>query len=565
VRVLWAGWLVLSLLLLPALSAVWMIPGFMSQDGPAHLYNAWILSRSFESGSPLQAFFEVRWQPVPNWAAHLLLAGLLQIVSPWAADRVMMTATSLGFAAALVWMRWRTRGGEGLLGTCLLSAVLSINFLWIMGFHGFLLGCCIFSITLGVWWSGRADLGRARILALILLLVLGYFAHLVSLGLTVFALGFLASFAPIQSASGKSWLLRGRLVRRTVLACLPLFILALFYARLARQGGTMRPVWENLSDPYSLRAWVSRLGWVDPYSIARKLALPFTDRIDPLFVLLTPALWLAIAGFLWLAQALWSAEAFKRWRGVTVEKMAQRPSVEVHGIRLVWLLLGLTLTIGGIAGPDSFGSGHGEYLPQRLVLLGLAALLPGLDLKPSERSGRLIAGTLLAALLLQTILVWDHALYSETTAGHLIRATDLVGRQQRIATLLISARSRFRANSLLHADCWLGIETDNILWSNYETRHYYFPVQFRPALDRPDPYDFERIAFDTYPTAGVRAKRLWTRVLADHYGSIDRVLVWGRDPLLDDITREFCDLESARGEVRVFVPRSHSRQNPAMP
>ena len=43
-------------LLLPVIVAIWTVPGFVTQDGPTHLYNAWILSRSFDPGSPYQAF-----------------------------------------------------------------------------------------------------------------------------------------------------------------------------------------------------------------------------------------------------------------------------------------------------------------------------------------------------------------------------------------------------------------------------------------------------------------------------------------------------------------------------
>jgi hypothetical protein len=489
----------------------------------------------------------------------------MQVVSPWVADRLMTTATSLGFAATLVWLRWTTRGGQGLLGICLLASLLSLNFLWIMGFHGFLLGCCLFSITLGVWWSGRTDLRPARLVALMLLLVLGYFAHLVSLGLTVLALGFLTLLAPIPAARGERFAARLTLVRRTALACLPLFLLGLVYLRLSRQGGAMRPVWENLSDPYSLGAWASRLGWVDPVSMVRKTALPFTERIGPWFFVFAPAVWLVLAGLLWLVQAVRNAAQTRGRAGVTAESNPQGAQGDVRRIRLVWLSLGLVLMIVGIAGPDSFGPGHGEYLPQRFVLLGLAALLPALDLNAKEWSGRLIAGSLLAALCLQTMLIWDYALYSERTAGQFMRASELVGRRQRIATLLIPIRSRFRANSLLHADSWLGIGTDNILWSNYETRHYYFPVQFRPGLARPDPYDIERIALGTDPNYGAPAIALWERVLAEYGRSIDKVVVWRSDPRLDEITRRSCDQESERGDIRVFVPRILAKEAPAMP
>ena len=155
------------------------------------------------------------------------------------------------------------------------------------------------------------------------------------------------------------------------------------------------------------------------------------------------------------------------WAGGSPRGAIDRPSVPsaspilqltigMHAVRtrLSWLGLGLFLLLAGWVGPDSLGPGHGEYLPQRVELLGLAALVPAVDFKISTRWGRLAMASLAGASLLQTLIVWDYALYSDRTAGQMMRATDLAGRGQRIATLLIGIRGRFRANPLLHAD-WL--------------------------------------------------------------------------------------------------------------
>ena len=114
-----------------------------------------------------------------------------------------------------------------------------------------------------------------------------------------------------------------------------------------------------------------------------------------------------------------------------------------------------------------------------------------------------------------------------------MRARDLVGTGQRIATLLVKIRGRFRANPLLHADNWLGVGTGNILWSNYETKYYYFPVQLRPEIASPEPSDFELVAV----RSGEDARRKWEQILSDHVASIDKMLVWNGDPDLDAITR----------------------------
>ena len=213
-------------LLLPVIVAIWTVPDFVTQDGPTHLYNAWILSRSSDPRSPYQAFYQVNWQPVPNWAGHLALAGLLLVVSPWTADRIMMTVTLLGLPLASVWLRWKVRGDRSLQGACLLAAMLAMNLTWLLGFTSFLLGCVLFPITLGVWWSARDNLGYRRIASIGLLLVLGYFCHLVSLGLTLLALGVLALFAPAEREPGDCRRPRLRRLVRSALCVLPVVPLA---------------------------------------------------------------------------------------------------------------------------------------------------------------------------------------------------------------------------------------------------------------------------------------------------------------------------------------------------
>src|SRR4029077_7052988 len=129
--------------------------------------------------------YEVHWVPMPNWAGHLVLAGLRAIVPPRGANLAINALTLAGFAASVLWLRWTVAGTRGLGVAALLAALLSMNIAWLFGFTSFMLGACLFALTLGVWWSGRNRLAWGRIAVLAALLILGYFGHLVSLGLTV--------------------------------------------------------------------------------------------------------------------------------------------------------------------------------------------------------------------------------------------------------------------------------------------------------------------------------------------------------------------------------------------
>jgi hypothetical protein len=553
------GWLLTSLLLAPVLLAIWTVPGFITQDGPAHLYNSVILADSFGPQSPYQQVYEVRWEPFPNWAGHLALVGLLSFVSPWAADRLMMSATLLGFAWALVWLRWRVRGGQGMLAPCLLAALLSANFLWLMGFTSFLLGSCLFPITLGVWWTGRDRAGYVRPAVIVLLLLTNYFCHLVSLGLTALGLALLALLAPSQTVAGFAPANRLRRVGRTAMVFLPLVPLGFLYLQMSRRGGPMHPTWETLSSAYSLSAWGTRLGWVDPLTVAIKNGLPFTSRVAAIFFVCAPVVWLSAAGICWWAGRLSAGSGRDPGPLSTAregqESRSQRDEGKEKRHQEVWILLASLLLVTGVIGPDSLGPGHGEYLPQRLILLGLAALVPAFDINLTNKWGRLTATCLGVALSLQTLILWDYALYSQRTAGQIIQAKNQVGRGQRIATLLLDIRGRFRANPLLHVDNWLGVGTGNIVWSNYETRYYYFPVQFRPGIDRPDSSDLEWLAIHDDPSDAPARAVIWKYILTHHLGAIDTVLVWRDNPTFSAITSQWFEEAVTKGDVRIYKRR----------
>jgi hypothetical protein len=278
---------------------------------------------------------------------------------------------------------------------------------------------------------------------------------------------------------------------------------------------------------------MGRLGWVDPISVAIKDGLPFTDRVGPWFAVLSPVVWLAFAGLLGLATA------------------CRRGSDRRTGERRSWRALAAILVLSGVFGPDALGAGHGDYLPQRLALLGLVALVP--TLAPAKSwTQRVTAGAVVVALGLQTVVVWDYALDSQRKVAQMVAIGPAVEGGQRVATLLTDVQTRFRVNALLHADCWLGVSEGAILWSNDETRYYYFPVQFRPELARPDSFELERIAL---LSGSEEAEERWARLLETYHDVIDRVIVWGADPGLDAITARRYEPMGEAGEARLYRRR----------
>lgn len=503
------GWMALGIALAPALSAIAWVPEFATQDGPAHLYNASILNASLGSDSPFSGTFEVAWQPLPNWTGHLGTMALLAVWSPSVAGRVMTGLTLVVFAVSVVWLRQVVAGSKGLASASVLAALLAMNVTWLLGFTSFLLGASLMPATLAVWWGGRECFGATRTLGLSALLVLGYFCHPISLGLTVVGLGLLAVLTP-----GPDPLRRGSL---TLFCLAPLLPLGLAYWAMTRSGGALKPVWEHLSNPLTLGSWASQIGWIDPLSLAAKTYRPFSTFASRSNAASSPAIWTGIAvGLLMLST--WGHRAKDR-RG--------------------WLALAVLLILGGVLGPDTLGVKHGHYLPQRVALLGLVALVPWLDLASSKRTVALSSGLLVVALLIQSAFVWDYAFVCEKKVGSLLKASSAIGTNQRVGTLLVGIRGRFRANPILHADCFFGLEEANVIWNNYETEHYYFPVKIRPGLDHPPAMAFEQISILNPVTEVEVRARLWEAVLDEHGQSIDRLVEWSESivPQLEAINR----------------------------
>jgi hypothetical protein len=367
-------------------------------------------------------------------------------------------------------------------------------------------------------------------------MLVGYLCHLVSLGLTALGLLVLALTTPGVHRSV-------RLVR-TLAALVPLVPLGLLYRSLSKAGGPMQPVWGHLGNPLSAAAWAVQMAQVDPITLTVGQIIPLTAVDHTAWSgLFKPMTWLML-GF----TLMWYS---------AIRKRRVQPS-QGSDERMGWAWLAALLLIGGIVGPDSLGASHGEFLQPRVVLLGLVAIVPIANFEAKGWSGHLIAAALVIALGVQSAIVWEYALTSRRTAGAMMAALDAIGTNQRIATLLVDRHPRFRSDPLLHADNLLGIGTGNIIWNKYETRYYYFPVQFRPEVAHPTSSDFEQIAIIEGPEYASLRLFWWQQIVAAHLKEIDAVVVWGGEPLLDAFNGQRFDTVYRKDNVRVLRPVSRS-------
>ena len=91
-----------------------------------------------------------------------------------------------------------------------------------------------------------------------------------------------------------------------------------------------------------------------------------------------------------------------------------------------------------------------------------------------------------------------------------------------------------------------------MVWNNYETLHYYFPVHFLPEIDRPRPAELEWVSLHEDPNEAENAAAPGRRFSPGTADSIDVVVVWKSDPVLDAITTRWFDRVDRRGDVQIF-------------
>jgi len=181
-----------SLLVLAHLVPVWHFRYFSTNDGPAHLYNAWALKTLlFEPHSSLHQFLAINLNPEPNYLSHLLLVGGLAIGPPWLAEKLVLTlcVAGLPFAVRYLVASWQPQAAF----LSVLSFPLIYSVVFQFGFYNFCLSLALLLWVIG-YWKRHLSVVEAKwqsVWGLMLRVSLLYAAHPLSYLVSGLALGLL--------------------------------------------------------------------------------------------------------------------------------------------------------------------------------------------------------------------------------------------------------------------------------------------------------------------------------------------------------------------------------------
>lgn len=253
----WSGWLLVAGVVVQ-LAPFLLLPVVLTQDGPAHVDGAWVLLHHGNPGAvgtALRTSFTVDLSPVPNMLSTFLLAGLMTVLSPDIAEKVLLATIVVALTGGL---RYAVRGVDRRAGWLAVVALpLAGSQLVVYGFYNFCLGVALALFTVGVALRARAGWRPGAAVALAVLLLLTWSAHLLPWVVAAAATGALAlARAAVDLRRGESGrAVAGRHVLPPVLAALPSLGLTAAYAvthassRGAAEGGFS---WIRLSQLVSL-------------------------------------------------------------------------------------------------------------------------------------------------------------------------------------------------------------------------------------------------------------------------------------------------------------------------
>jgi len=465
---------------------VWAFRYFATADGPAHLYNAWVLKAMLlDPDSRFHALFRFNLNPEPNYLSHALLAGLLTMLPPWLAEKAVLTLYVAGLPLAV---RYLVRGWQPAAGfLAVLAFPLVYSAVLQFGFYNFCLSLVLLALVLGYWKRHFAPpptppAGRRRAQWRLMGLVSGlYLAHPLAYLTGGLLLGLLSLEQALKPPAGRG--LNGAsepsepigptgpgrsgLGRRLLAALGPvawafrptLPLLGWYLWRQGGAGGAAAPaaaaslpqVAERLHD------WLT----LEP--------LRYMGQAEGSYRLMLTA---------WLLAALLYA-AWQHSRG--------RALAPAGAWALGVLLLGLGYTIL----PESLAGG--SIIRPRLALLSYLALLGALATVPysaAMRRALLLAGSVVATVFLGFRFGRYQTLHTgldeyRSAAAHLRPGRTLVPLRLAHVTHMPNGREYGSyIDVFAHAAGYLAVERDLSCLENYEARVGYFPLRWRPGQDR---------------------------------------------------------------------------------
>lgn len=515
------GWLsrwenlLFVLLIVVHLIPLWVFPYFPSQDGPAHIYNASVL-REYHvlDHSIFREYYLLNQKLSPNWFSHLIMAGLMYIVPPLVAEKILVSGYVILLPLSMRYALRVIRPDAGVFA--FLAFPFIYNYTLHKGFYNFSYSQPMFFFVVGYWLKYQNRFTLRRILTLSLLSLLLYFCHLFSLVTAYIMIAVLTIWLTVldytqhssQQPPNLGVLSRAFFRRSLVSACafLPTLILAVMF--LSQKAATSS---DNFSWSFPGKRYLFNL-------VLNLLSLQSIVTFEKLELLFSTALVILFVGVgLHLLRSKVVNRQLNFWDG--------------------FLLTAVVYVVIYLFGPS--GMAGSETIKGRLLSYPFFALILWFGAQSHTRF--LKQRVQIVAMVISLILLGMHTMkYAELNNDlkEYVSGMDLIEPNKTL--LPISFANSFgsmpfdwylspEVKPFCHASKHISMQKHLVDLANYEANQFYFPTLFRPQLN---PYIHMGVRDDCNdfpPPVNFLAYSQRTP------GKVDYVLFWRRDgKFLDD-------------------------------
>ena len=532
-------WL-LGALIIAYLLPIWLFPYFPTQDGVSHVYNSQILTEYRNPDYEFRAYYEINGYPFPNWLSHFALAMLMFVFPPLIAEKVFLSLYVILFPLAMRYFLNAAHGYEpenlrrdtlrnvdakfaqpnsltkepGRHSLVILSFTFIYNYLLLMGFYNFAVSVPLFFLTLGYWYRHRDALNVKRAVLLNLLIVVTYFAHLISYAFSLFSIALLSvlHFYHISEQGEPAYRFKRALrpILLTGLSVLPAALLLLVYL----------PTSDLLAgEPPEFG--LGRVGELLDNLLGLKVLIAFNEAQG----LIAYAV-VAILIFL----AVWTL-----WENRKTPPMNARSAFFI----LFGVLFGLYLIL-----PNSIGPGG--WVNDRLAILATLTLFAWFRDSDKQRWCRVFTGIVTLLALVNVLYI---GVLCKNLNAELREFNAFVGKVKKNSVILplhFEPRgSSLKVGIFVNAANYYCLDNGGINLGNYEVQFDYFPVRFNADFETPIP------------------EKEWVQIvhwqpeeidLCGYADNVDYLLLWGTpdEPVVAAAIEACYTLIAAEGKLKLF-------------
>ena len=493
--------LLLSVLIVAYLLPIWLFPYFPTQDGVSHVYNSQILTEYNNPEYQFRDYYEINWYPFPNWLSHASLAVLMFIFPPLIAEKIFLSLYVILFPMAIYYFLNAVQRERHAL--VILSFTFVYNYLLLMGFYNFAVSVPLFFLALGYWWKHKDEMNVTRVVLLNCLIIVTYFAHLISYAFILFSIALLALLH-----------FRRNFRRIFITGCylLPAAVLLLVYL----------PTSDLLAGD-TPEFGLGRIGELFANLIGMHVLVGYTEPPNWISVAVSAILIFLVGATLW-----------QNRKGTTAEHAGQKGF-----LYLAVVLLGLYFIL-----PNSIGPGG--WVNDRLAILATLAIFAWFREFDSLQWKR--AFTAVATLLALVNLVYVGVLFKNLNAEvrEFNAFVQRVEKNSVILPLHFDPRgSSQRVGIFVNAANYYCLDNGCINLGNYEIQFDYFPVRFNTDFETPlDEKEWVQVVH-------WQPERI---DLCRYAANVDYLLLWDTpdEPIITEAIAACYTLIASEGRLKLF-------------